>query len=94
MCIAVVALAYGFWVVYRKPKNNGESCCTLEKQKTGVGSRTAWLSKVFLWLGVAAVAYTFFFLKPEAEKVDDDSCCPTVNHEVKRSNSDCCGSEK
>ncbi|MCT4637904.1 MAG: MerC domain-containing protein [Bacteroidales bacterium] len=100
--LAVVALIYGFYIIYLK-KDKG-SCCDTESQKEQSSccdpkkKRSGWLAKSMLWIGVIAVISTFFMdNKPAETPQTTDKCCTTVTKKEPitiQKESSCCTTNK
>lgn len=101
--IAILALMYGFYKVYFKKVNSSSDCCVPEENEESSQSsccepskKTNWLAKTMLWIGVVAVAGTFFMNEDRPDTVDKpQNCCPTTTvtpeKEVQEQNP-CCSS--
>ncbi len=100
--LAVVALIYGFYIIYLK-KDKG-SCYDTESQKEQSSccnpkkKRSNWLAKSMLWIGVAAVVSSIFMNnKPATASETTNKCCTKVSNRepvtIKKA-SPCCTSNK
>ncbi|MCG8581131.1 MAG: hypothetical protein MI866_14520 [Bacteroidales bacterium] len=93
--IAIVALLYGFYTIYRKPQpsNKESSCCTSdtpeEQSCCSPEKRSNRIAKIMLWLGLIAVSVTFLMndnKTSEKEKV----CCPSPAETAESCQSEAC----
>lgn len=101
--IAIIALLYGFYTIYfkKEKESNSAGCCSVEvKENTGEtncctpSKKSSLFAKVMLWIGVVAVATTFFM---DNENVNTSNtqqgCCPTEVPELSKqikAKSSCC----
>lgn len=90
---AIVALCFGFYIVYFKksknPISNSTGCCTPtagEDSKNccdSSSSRSNGFAKIMLWIGVLAIAASFFMKNTSTEvPAEEIQCCPAAQKEV------------
>lgn len=99
--IATTALLYGFYTIYfkKEKESNSAACCSAEeKETTGEtncctpSKNSSLLEKVMLWIGVVAVATTFFMDNDKTSNTQQ-GCCPTEVPEPSKqlkAKSSCC----
>ena len=90
-CIAILALAYGFYTIYFKTKKKkqaccsevAESCCTPSKKKS-------WIAQTMLWIGLIAVISSFFM----SSSSSNSSCCTIQSDSIEQTQEKTCSCSK
>ncbi len=87
--IAVIALVYGFYVIYFKKTNKDSDCCNVKIEGDDEfptceipTKKSNLLAKIMLWIGVIAVASTFFINGDSSQATEKQSCCPESSSSV------------